>query len=90
MIQMAIFQFGNKMNQNHRFDDSPFMKIVKLWPLLVVLFTAGAWYENAETQKSIVQNVVAKQAVDSERITRVEDAVISLQKIADWTDRHRR
>ena len=78
------------MNQNHRFDDTPLMKIVKLWPLLVVLFTAGALYQDHQTNKELVAHIVTKQDTDSDRITRVEDAVISLQKIADWTDRHRR
>ena len=78
------------MNQNHRFDDTPVMKLVKLWPLLVVLFTAGALYQDHETNKEIVSHIVTKQDMDSDRLTRLEDAFINQQKIVDWLDRHRR
>jgi hypothetical protein len=78
------------MNHGNRYEDTGFARILKYWQMIALIFTIGGWYQSTRSNAEITARIAQKQDIDSERITRVEDAVISLQKIADWTDRHRR
>lgn len=78
------------MNHGTRTEDIGMGRIIKYWPLLLLIFTIGGWYRESQTNALLVDKHEIKiQELDT-RETRVEDAVISLQKIADWTDRHRK
>jgi hypothetical protein len=77
------------MNHGMRVEDIGLGRVIKYWPLLLLIFTVGGWYRESQTNALLVEKHELKLQELDTRETRVEDAVISLQKIADWTDRHR-
>jgi Na+/phosphate symporter len=74
-----------------RYEDYGVGRILKLWPALLCIFAAGAWRESSRAmdlaQRSFARIQEAQQTKlddHDHRITKVEDAVISLTKTADY------
>lgn len=85
------------MSNGNRFEDVGVGKILRFWPFLVALFTAGAWYQSALTEREITSHLQSELRentlqiqTDSQRITRMEDAVLYLKQIVESDRRHRR
>lgn len=70
------------MNEHgKRLEDIGLGRLIKFWPLIVAVFTAGAWYQNAKATNEVM-SVLRRQNDEHEiRITRVEDAVIYLKDL---------
>lgn len=65
----------------NRIEDIGLGRLIKFWPILMSIFTAGAWYQSATTTKEVMM-IIRKQTDEHEhRITQVEDAVIYLKEI---------
>jgi hypothetical protein len=77
------------MNHGTRFEDVGLGQILKYLPLLVLVFTLGGWYESAKANVILSEKLQVKIDNHEHRLTQVEDAVISLNKIVEWQDRHR-
>lgn len=77
------------MNHGTRFEDLGIRRILNYLPLLALIFTSGAWYESAKANAILSEKLQIKIDDHEHRLTQVEDAVISLQKIVEWQDRHR-
>jgi hypothetical protein len=69
------------MNQGLRFEDRGLMKIVSYWPILVCLFTAGAWYESSTALSKITDRHQVQIEEHEHRLTEVESAVKYLAEI---------
>lgn len=65
-----------------RFEDNRMMKVVGYWPILVCIFTAGAWYQASHTMTSIVEK-------DELRISNVESAVVYLKTLVELRENER-
>lgn len=77
------------MTYRSRFEDMGLGRALKWWPILVCIFTAGAWYQSSRAN-AVMEDKLQGQAVDHEhRITKVEDAVTYLAQIVR-DDRARR
>lgn len=68
-------------DRKSRMDDVGIGKLLKMWPLIVAIFTAGAWWETAKANAYISQQLQTKLDADDMRLTRVEDAVLYLKDI---------
>lgn len=69
------------MGHGQRSEDIGFGRILKYWPLLVSIFTAGAWYQSASSTREIL-SIIKNQTDDHEgRIIRLEDAILYLKEI---------
>ena len=66
-----------------RFSDKGFMKVIEYWPILVCIFTGGAWYESTHALSSIVEK-------DETRITAVETAVVYLKTLVELRETERK
>lgn len=80
----------SKERHGQRFEDLGFGKILKYLPLLALVFTSGAWYQSAKANAILSEKLQIKIDDHEHRITQVEDAVVALQKIVDWQDRHKK
>lgn len=68
-------------DHGNRSEDMGFGRVLKFWPLLVAIFTAGAWYQSEKNNGNVIA-LVQKQTTDHEkRITQVEDAVVYLKEL---------
>lgn len=68
-------------DHGNRSEDIGFGRVLKYWPLLVAVFTAGAWYQSASATNEVL-SIVKKQTDEHEaRIIRVEDAVVYLKDL---------
>lgn len=76
-------------DHGHRTEDIGFGRILKFWPVLVAIFTAGAWYQNVLSTREVM-GAMRKQTDEHEvRIVRVEDAVIYLKDLVQARRRDR-
>lgn len=78
------------IGHGNRLEDIGFGRVLKFWPLLVAIFTSGAWYQSATATKEMLA-IVKKQTDEHElRITRVEDAVVYLKELVALRKREHR
>lgn len=77
------------MNHGQRFEDLGFGRVLKYWPVLICLFTAGAWYNSTQALSKISDGHQTKIEEHEKRITQVEDAVKYLAQVVK-DDRRRR
>lgn len=66
---------------SQRFEDKPIMKVLGYWPILVCIFTAGAWYQSSQALSKVTDGHEIKIEEHERRITQVEDAVKYLAQI---------
>lgn len=74
------------MNEREsRLEDKGVMRLISYWPILVCIFTGGAWYQSTHALSSIVEK-------DEQRISNVETAVVYLKTLVELreTERHER
>lgn len=74
-----------------RFEDLGLARILKYLPLIVLIFTSGAWYESAQANKILAEKLQTKEDNHEYRLTKVEDAIVYLTQIVkdDRSDWHR-
>lgn len=77
------------MNHGNRFEDIGMGRILKYWPVLICIFTAGGWYQSSSALSRLTEKHQVKIEEHDERITKVEDAVNYLAQIVK-DDRRRR
>lgn len=65
-----------------RFEDKGVMKIISYWPILVCIFTGGAWYQATHALALVVEK-------DEARISSVENAVIYLKTLVELRESER-
>lgn len=70
-------------DRESRFEDRGLMKIVSYWPILICIFTGGAWYQSTHALAQVVEK-------DEARITGVENAVIYLRTLVELRESERR
>lgn len=58
-----------------RFEDMGAGRILKYWPILICIFTAGAWYQSSEAINKVTDNHQLKIEDHEHRITQIEEAV---------------
>jgi hypothetical protein len=73
-----------------RQEDMGWGRILKFWPLLVAIFTAGAWYQSAKTNTEVTTILQLQTKEHEIRLTRVEDAVLYLKTIVERDENRRR
>lgn len=66
-----------------RSEDRGLMKIVSYWPILVCIFTSGAWYQSNHTLSQVEEK-------NESRISSVENAVIYLRTLVELRETERR
>lgn len=69
------------IGHGQRFEDLGFGRILKYWPVLICIFTAGAWYQSSQALSKITDGHTTKLDDHEKRITQVEDAVKFLAQI---------
>lgn len=69
------------MNHGQRFEDLGFGRILRYWPILICIFTAGAWYQSSIALSKITDGHQVKIEDHDHRITQVEEAVKYLAQI---------
>lgn len=69
------------MNHGQRFEDLGMGRVLRYWPVLVCIFTAGAWYQSSTALSKISDGHQVKLEEHEKRITQVEDAVKYLAQI---------
>lgn len=76
-------------NRQSRTEDYGLGKIIKYWPLLVCVFTGGAWYQTSKANATIIETVQIKQEDQGQRIAKVEEAILYLTKLVRIEQTHR-
>ena len=66
-----------------RFGDRGVLKLVSYWPILVCIFTGGAWYQSTHALTIVVEK-------DEARIASVENAVVYLKTLVELRESERR
>lgn len=71
------------MSEQHgrRFEDLGIGRVLRYWPILVLIFTAGAWYQTSISQAALIRDIRRDTDDVKTRVTRVEDAVIYLKEL---------
>lgn len=77
------------MTNGHRFEDFGFGRVLKYWPILICIFTAGAWYQSSQALNKVTDGHEIKIGDHEHRITQVEEAVKYLAQIVKEDRRHR-
>lgn len=77
-------------NHGDRFEDIGIGRLIHYWPIILLIFSLGGWYRSSQANEALAEQQNEQLKAHDTRITRVEDAIVSLQKIVEWQDRHRR